>query len=93
MVNGGHACMPPEPRRIVDYGARYACSNIIGANYKVQVNWNPIIIAGKFIGANLQRIISGTKKTVSWEGRCHCMENAQYMILLESPTHKTVDCS
>ncbi len=25
-----------------------------------------------YIGANLQRIISGTKKNVSWEGRFHC---------------------
>ncbi len=50
-----------------------------------------------YIGAILQRIISGIKKkTVSWEGRenliissCFLRMLSIIMILLESPTHKT----
>ncbi len=51
------------------------------------------------IGANLQRIISGTKKKVSWEGRCHCscflrmLSRSIWFCWRAPPTklHKTVD--
>ncbi len=42
-----------------------------------------------YIGANLQRIISGTKKNSLFGIKQLLHAHAQYMILLESPTHKT----